>query len=80
MSLITDNPDKTLDVKGLTCPMPALEAKLTLKKMEAGQILRVETDYKPAAEVTLPRFFEKGNLEFEIEKKGDKLWVFYIKR
>ncbi|MEE8431997.1 MAG: sulfurtransferase TusA family protein [Candidatus Desulfatibia sp.] len=80
MSLITDNPDKTLDVKGLTCPMPALEAKLTLKAMEAGQILRLECDYKPAAEVTLPQFFKKGNVEFEIEQKGENLWVFYVKR
>ena len=80
MSLITENPDKELDVKGLTCPMPALEAKMTLKKMEAGQVLRVECDYKPAAEVTLPQFFNKGKLEFEMEQKNENLWVFYVKR
>jgi len=79
MSLITDDPDKVLDVRGLTCPMPALEAKLAIKKMTAGQILKVECDYKPAADVTLPQFFKKGGLEFEIERKGESLWVFFVK-
>lgn len=80
MSLITDNPDQNLDVKDLICPMPTIEAKGVLKKMEPGQILRLEVNYKPAAEVTLPQFFKRGNLEYEMVQKEEKLWIFYVKR
>jgi len=33
--------DKTLDVKGLNCPMPILRAKKTLKDMARGGTLEV---------------------------------------
>jgi tRNA 2-thiouridine synthesizing protein A len=33
--------DKTLDAKGLNCPLPILRAKKTLKELTAGQTLEV---------------------------------------
>ena len=33
--------DKTLDVKGLNCPLPILRAKKALADMESGQTLRI---------------------------------------
>ncbi len=36
-------PDKYLDAKGLNCPLPVLKAKLELNKMQAGEILQVES-------------------------------------
>lgn len=33
--------DNELDVRGLTCPMPLLKAKLALNRMASGQCLRV---------------------------------------
>lgn len=33
--------DKTLDGKGLFCPMPVFEASKAIKKIEIGQILEV---------------------------------------
>ncbi len=35
------DPDRVLDVKGLSCPMPLLRAKLVLQELEPGQHLRV---------------------------------------
>ena len=34
--------DKSLDAKGLNCPLPILRAKKALKTMEAGQVLAIE--------------------------------------
>jgi tRNA 2-thiouridine synthesizing protein A len=34
--------DKTLDAKGLNCPLPILRAKKALKELSPGQILAVE--------------------------------------
>lgn len=79
MSLITDEPDRELDVKGLTCPMPTLETKQMIKTMKEGEILRIELNYKPAAETTMPQFLKRGKLEFEVEQKEDNLWVFYVR-
>jgi TusA-related sulfurtransferase len=80
MSLSDQTPDRELDAKGLTCPMPTLEAKMVLKSMKPGQIMRMELDYKPAVESTLPRFFQKAECEFEVESPREGLWVFYVKR
>lgn len=34
---------QTLDLKGLSCPLPLLKMKLALKKMESEQLVYVET-------------------------------------
>ena len=33
--------DKTLDVRGLNCPMPLVNARKELGKLELGQVLKV---------------------------------------
>ena len=33
--------DHEIDVRGLTCPMPALRARSALRRMKSGQVLRV---------------------------------------
>lgn len=51
--------DEVLDVKGLTCPMPLLKTKKTLKGMKAGQVLEVlGTD--PGSKNDIPEFCKKG--------------------
>ena len=42
-------PNKTLDVRGLYCPSPAMQTVVELSKMQIGQILLVLAD-DPAAE------------------------------
>ena len=36
------SPNRVLDVKGLSCPMPLLRAKLMLGKLSSGEYLQVE--------------------------------------
>jgi TusA-related sulfurtransferase len=40
--------DRHLDLRGKVCPYPTLDTRLTLKKMAAGEVLEVVTDYYPA--------------------------------
>ena len=35
------NPDRTLDARGLKCPMPIVKAKKELETLSAGQVLKV---------------------------------------
>lgn len=72
--------DQTLDVKGLSCPQPVLQAGKTLKKMEPGQVLEVlATD--PGA----PKDFEAMGrttkyCELLESKEEEGVWTFVLKR
>jgi tRNA 2-thiouridine synthesizing protein A len=46
--------DREIDVRGLTCPMPALRARLALARMSSGEVLRVV-----ATDRESPRDFER---------------------
>jgi tRNA 2-thiouridine synthesizing protein A len=55
--------DEVLDARGLSCPMPLLKTKKSLKNLKAGQILEVlGTD--PGSKNDIPAFCEKNNHEF----------------
>lgn len=63
MDLSSIKSDKLLDARGLTCPMPMLKTKKTLKDMAAGTILEVwGTD--PGSKNDIPSFAEKGGHQF----------------
>ncbi len=54
--------DKLLDARGLTCPMPMLKTKKTLKDMASGTVLEVwGTD--PGSKNDIPAFVKKGGHE-----------------
>ena len=46
--MLEEKVDRRLDVRGKVCPYPTLETRLTLKKMAAGEVLEVISDYYPA--------------------------------
>lgn len=55
--------DKLLDTRGLSCPMPLLKTKKTLKDMKTGQILEIlGTD--PGSKNDIPEFGSKGGNAF----------------
>ncbi|MBI4299909.1 MAG: sulfurtransferase TusA family protein [Chloroflexi bacterium] len=72
--------DETLDVRGLICPYPLIEAREKLKTMRKGQVLEVISDYKPAAETTIPYFCQKKGYPVEIIQEAESLWRLYIER
>jgi tRNA 2-thiouridine synthesizing protein A len=56
-------PDETLDCRGLSCPMPLLKTKKTMKKLKPGQILEIlGTD--PGSKNDLPDYADKQGDEF----------------
>lgn len=63
MDLESITPDSVLDTRGLTCPMPLLKTKKTLKGMAPGQILEIlGTD--PGSKNDIPDFGNKGKNSF----------------
>ena len=57
--------DKTLDCKGLSCPMPMMKLAKTIKAMKSGEILEMlGTD--PGTKSDIPNWCEKsGNTLLE---------------
>jgi tRNA 2-thiouridine synthesizing protein A len=63
-------PDKTLDTKGLACPLPILKTKKALSELPKGAKLEVlSTD--PGSEPDFKAFCEStGNLLVEYSQQG----------
>ncbi|OSM06115.1 sulfurtransferase TusA family protein [Magnetofaba australis] len=66
--------DKTLDAKGLNCPLPILRAKKALKEMTAGQILAIEATDPGSAKDFESFCAQTGNKMVKASENGD---VFY---
>jgi len=80
MDLTKIKPDKTLDVRGLSCPMPTLKTAKTMKSMDPGQILEVMgTD--PGTKKDMPKLAQKsGNEWLGFLDDGEGFYRFYIKK
>jgi tRNA 2-thiouridine synthesizing protein A len=71
--------DRTLDVSGYRCPLPALKARKTLLSMAVGERLQL-TATDPMASVDIPHFCqESGNRLIATAKEGTRL-LFLIER
>ena len=71
--------DKTLDAKGLDCPMPLLKAKKALEALEPGQVLEIlGTD--EGSKVDLPGWCERVGHAFLGVKTEANYFRFYIKK
>ena len=71
--------DKTMDLKGLPCPMPVVKVSQGIKEIEIGQILEaIATD--PGAMVDFPAWAKTSGNEIidTIQESGE--FKFYIKR
>ena len=72
-------PEKTLDVRGLYCPSPAMQTVVELSKMQVGEILLVLAD-DPAAEDDISDLCRtRGHELDELKKNGTDL-EFTIKK
>ncbi|MFH1215393.1 MAG: sulfurtransferase TusA family protein [Pseudomonadota bacterium] len=71
--------DRTLDAKGLSCPMPLLRTKKEIDKISSGQILEVlGTD--PGSRNDLPGWCTRAGHEFVGEKEESGYFRFFIKK
>jgi tRNA 2-thiouridine synthesizing protein A len=66
-----DTDYETLDLRGLKCPLPALLARLHLKRAEAGAALLVLTD-DPMAPIDVPHMCRiEGFDVIDVTRDGD---------
>ena len=72
-------PNKTLDAKGLSCPMPLLRTKKEIDKINSGEILEIlGTD--PGSRNDLPGWCSRAGHEYMGEKEDTGFFHFYIKK
>ena len=70
---------RTLDAKGLSCPMPLLRTKKEIDKINSGEILEVlGTD--PGSRNDLPGWCTRAGHEFLGEKEASGFFCFFIKK
>ncbi len=76
--------DKLLDARGQNCPMPLVNARKEIGKLEIGQVLKVvATDRGSVADFQgWARIAKNVNLVSQETESanGDSLYVHYIKR
>lgn len=71
--------NKTMDLKGLPCPMPVVKVSKGIKEVEIGQVLEaVTTD--PGALADFPAWAKTSGNEILKTDQGDGTITFYIKR
>lgn len=71
--------DKTLDARGLSCPMPSVKTALALEGMSAGQVLLVLTD-DPVSKKDLPVWAEStGNTLLGLKEDGATINIYLRK-
>lgn len=68
-------PDKTLDARGLSCPMPSVKTALALEEMLSGQVLLVLTD-DPVSQKELPLWAEAtGNKLLRLDREDKTIRI-----
>lgn len=71
--------DKTLDCKGLNCPMPVVKTKKALEDMKPGEVLRMESTNK-GSKSDISAFAKRtGNELLDIKEKGN-IYIFFLRK
>ncbi len=69
----------TLDLKGLSCPMPVVKTKKALDSMQPGQVLFVEATDK-GSKADIPAMLKRTGNELIEVQDADNGYVFFIKK
>ena len=71
--------EKTMDLKGLPCPMPVVKVSKGIKDVEIGQVIEaITTD--PGSLADFPAWAKSSGNEILKTDQGDGVIKFYIKR
>lgn len=69
--------DRVLDLRGLRCPQPVLQAAKALRDLPVGATLSLEcTD--PLTEIDVPHFVNQTGQALIAQERRDALYVFRI--
>jgi tRNA 2-thiouridine synthesizing protein A len=76
---MSEKTEKSLNLRGLKCPLPALRTKKALRGMAPGDILIVEcTD--PLSGIDIPNLLNQTGDTLEDARKDKKLLTFRIRK
>ena len=71
--------DKTINLRGLTCPLPALRARKALAALKPGDLLIAEcTD--PLSAVDIPNLINQTGDKLEASSREGNVLVFRIRK
>ena len=71
--------EKTMDLKGLPCPMPVVKVSKGIKEVEVGQIIEaISTD--PGSLTDIPAWARTSGNEIVKTEEAEDCFKFYIKR
>ena len=71
--------EKTINLRGLKCPLPALRTKKVLKGMAAGEVILVEcTD--PMAAIDIPNLINQTGDVLEGTERAEDVMTFRIRK
>lgn len=73
------NITKTLDAKGLACPMPVVRTRKSINELETGEILEIHaTDKGSVADLTA--WAKSSGHEMVDQKEEAGIFMFWIKK
>ena len=71
--------DRTMNLRGLKCPLPALRARKALSGMDSGDLLVIEcTD--PLTSIDSPNLLNQTGDTLEGKSQADKVITFRIRK
>ena len=71
---------KTLDARGLSCPMPILRSRKAIKELDINQVLEILTS-DPGSKADIPTWARATGQEFiSSEELGPKNFRFLVKK
>ena len=73
-------PDKSINIKGLVCPMTFVRAKLAIEELDLGQVLEILLDYEEASRSVPKSMQELGNEVLSVQKVNDTDWVLLVRK
>ena len=77
--MTTQNHDKELDARGLSCPLPILKTKKALNDLASGQVLKVvATD--PGSIKDMQAFANQTGNPLVSQSEHGKEFVFYLRK
>ncbi|HEX9758857.1 MAG TPA: sulfurtransferase TusA family protein [Nitrospiria bacterium] len=72
-------PDKTLDCKGLSCPIPIVKTKLAVDSLQPGQILEMIATDK-GSKPDMAAFIEETGNRLISSKEENGVFFYYIRK
>jgi tRNA 2-thiouridine synthesizing protein A len=71
--------EKTINLRGLKCPLPALRVRKALSALKTGDELVAEcTD--PLTEIDIPNLIRQTGDEILDTQRADELWTYRIRK